>query len=593
MSLLESDLVIPIAIGLLWSIQTCGIGYILIFYLLHECYIASRIKLFGVTTTGIITGTSHQSNLESDDQEHEHFVHYEFSINPPYPRPTWNAKQKISQSYYTQCKKGEVVRIIFDPVTRNSDFYYDGFRKNICSKSDAFCFCFIIPFPIVSIVTALYYSFNYDLISGIACIAFGLILSIPTCIWLSHRRNTFCFRFKFKESEREMGISKHQSIQDIKDTIHRNKRAHSHLEVSDIQHILNEKVEPQPPPLSVHSVNIERKTEESSAIEMEIDCKEIETPPNTVSNTSVPLARALALRDRLNSLHLKDAKSMAYTKVKVISRARTGSTPGQRMFNTYKRKRYTPSSKGSSNKTASNTMTSRSSVYLRDDEDLDAIHDEIEEHHDHQKHLQMYGDSDKTKRKSKSVSLNNNNPFVADRMRQHSWNQFTHKFAYKNQLHKYKNKESKPLYEDEEEIYKDSEQETMTLTVTGTSSGTATKSPDISPYIVDDGTASWTADTFDIYKDTSSKGSIFMANSMSNASKSISRSERKKKKKKTSQRRVSNVITPVSIKYLKPNMYQMNKNKEDEEEEKENVQMYTNKEDKVYESIHVVKTAIL
>ncbi len=49
----DSQFLISVVIGLLWSIQTTCIGYILIFYLLHECYIASRIKMFGVSTTGI------------------------------------------------------------------------------------------------------------------------------------------------------------------------------------------------------------------------------------------------------------------------------------------------------------------------------------------------------------------------------------------------------------------------------------------------------------------------------------------------------------------------------------------------------------
>eukprot|EP01083_Nonionella_stella_P209732 759972_1 len=38
---------------------------------------------------------------------------------------------------------------------------------------------------IVSIATAIYYSFHYDMVSGIACIAFGLL----TFIWLCHNRS--------------------------------------------------------------------------------------------------------------------------------------------------------------------------------------------------------------------------------------------------------------------------------------------------------------------------------------------------------------------------------------------------------------------
>ena len=228
MAWLDSEYLIAIAIGFLWSIQTCGIGYILIFYLLHECYIASRIKVFGIATTGVIIGTSHQrqpnlNESENEQSDDEYFVHYEFQLNPPYREPTWKDKIKISETYYQECKKGQIVRIIFDPITRNSDFYYEGYRKTLCS-CDAICFCFIIPFPIASIVTAIYYSFSYHLISGLSCIAFGLVISVPICIYLCKRRNTFCYRFKWKD---DIGISRHKSIQDIKDTFNRNQSIHS------------------------------------------------------------------------------------------------------------------------------------------------------------------------------------------------------------------------------------------------------------------------------------------------------------------------------------------------------------------------------
>eukprot|EP01084_Bolivina_argentea_P238435 400574_1 len=237
MSVLDIDFLLQMAIGLLWSIQTCGIGYILIFYLLHECYIASRLKLFGIPTTGLITGTSF---LHSDESGDEYFVHYKFSTNPPYPNPCWTSKIKISKSYYGECKKGESIRIIFDPNTRNSDFYYDGYRKHICSKCDILCFCFIIPFPITSIFTAIYYSFNYNIISGISCIIFGLLISIPVCIYLCKRRNTFCYKFKFKHSPYNIGISKQKSLKDIKDTINKNHSFHSNQNsFNDIHKILS------------------------------------------------------------------------------------------------------------------------------------------------------------------------------------------------------------------------------------------------------------------------------------------------------------------------------------------------------------------
>ena len=107
MSLSDTEYLIPIAIGLLWSIQTCGIGYILIFYLFHEFYIQSRIKLFGKISTGIITGTSRESidSVGSDNNHHkreEHFVHYTFQLNPPYSDPIWSDRIKINEAYYNK-----------------------------------------------------------------------------------------------------------------------------------------------------------------------------------------------------------------------------------------------------------------------------------------------------------------------------------------------------------------------------------------------------------------------------------------------------------------------------------------------------------
>ena len=234
MSLIDSEYVIPIAIGLLWSIQTCGIGYILIFYILHECYIQSRIKLCGIRTTGVITGTSHEYR-DDNDQTDEYFVHYKYQLRPPYVKPTSDGKIKISETYYNKCRNGETVEIIFDPHTMNSDFYYDGYSnlKNVCSKRDTLFFCFIIPFPITSIISAIYFSFNYDIISGIACIGFGLCVSLPVCTWLCWRKNTFFFSSKWKNSEHHIGISKHQSIQDIKDTFNKNANIHSNKNSMD------------------------------------------------------------------------------------------------------------------------------------------------------------------------------------------------------------------------------------------------------------------------------------------------------------------------------------------------------------------------